>query len=181
MGTADYVETFNVSALRKGMTYTATNSVVRYLPDESLWLNAPSMAIVGDAPVLANTMGFMPFWEFRDANNDRIGTTFAVPADWKTVAVDILWFNRGGGSGGVTWRARIGSINGGVALAAAAGSSAAVITATTLSLSKLSRLASSLAVTPGFANLELLRLGSDGGDTVTNTVAVLGVKISRVT
>lgn len=182
IGLAKYVESFKVTASRSGKAYTATNTTVRYSPDdpESIWLGAASLALVGSAPVLNASVGFIPTWVFRDANNDRIGATFRIPSDWKSANIDLLWCNTDIATGSVVWRCDIGSINDGLTLAAAPSGAMANPVAGGQFVSVLSRVRTNATVTPGLANVALVRLGADTNDSLVSGVAVLGLRITRV-
>jgi hypothetical protein len=180
IGTADTVDSLKVAVPTRGTKRYSLNAVndLRYSTDpESIWIGPATLVNIGGGPVLGNT-SFVPTWAIRDGFTDRLGCTVILPADWERGHVDLYWANASAATGDVLWRCDSQVIS--TTIADSASGPTVLATAGAQNAVMVTRVATNRStVAAGLLGLELVRLGTDGTDTLAGSVLVLGLKITR--
>lgn len=122
-------------------------------------------------------------WLLDATVDEAVSSSWARPASWTTVHVDLYWTNAGGGAGNVDWSFRFDHAADGATLGVSGPGGSAeggATSAPALDVLKVSRLFTGLALpsTP-FTGARVYRAGSGATDTLPNDAAVLGVLITR--
>lgn len=121
-----------------------------------------------------------PAWLLDASVAENVAAGWRVPAGWTTVHVDVLWSNPSTGTGDVRWSLGLDNAADGGDLAASGSGGAAVAAAPSQAILKVTRIATSVAVTEGNAyNVRLTRDAHIAADTLANDAAVLGVLFTK--
>ena len=147
----------------------------------SVWVPAASWAAQAAGPTLAGD-GAMPGWALDAAATEGIVCTTEVPASWASFDVDLWWLNAGAGTGDVVF-----SFKHRISAAADLASDTAVDDGNVTEVAgaqdiiAVTTVASDIATAEdAIFNAQLQRLGADAADTLANDVAILGIRLRRV-
>jgi hypothetical protein len=147
---------------------------------DRIYLNAARIGNTNSAVVLT-TAGVLRGWALRDAVNDHLGQEMQFPPHWSTYHLDVKWTIVAAITGDVMLRWDTMALgNGANANGAPISGVPVTVTAPAQFITKISRVASSVAVDPGAENFtRLIRLGNDAADTLAGVAAVLGLAYTR--
>lgn len=145
----------------------------------ALWLAPPEMRAANGAPTLAG-LDLFPVWLLDPATEEAVAFSYEAPVDWKSFRVEVWWVNAGAGAGQVVWRLDrrggvVGQPIGGAAFGAAVG-----VAAPGQNVLARTVLATDLPA-PTLEGARVVREAANGGDTLANDAAVVGVRLVRQT
>lgn len=176
----------DVSDTTMGASGTTKKVAASNLIPERVWVPAQQWTATVGSPVLLITLASaksVPVWLFdAAAGSENVTAAVALPSTWAQVAVDLYWTEPSGGTGDVVWRMDRAEYGDGLTTDTETTGSNVTVTAPAQYVLKVSTLLSGITVTPStkpLLRLEILRLGSNVGDTLANDAAVLGVMIRK--
>jgi hypothetical protein len=179
-GESDEKLAFFQAAANAGITAASLLQLEQFInaSDLTLYSGAPALAVTGSS-VAKSVAG----WQLDAAAQESVGTIWKVPIGWKTLHLDVLWYNPGAGAGNVVFREDSAVFAEGASLDInAAGANTAAIAAPAQWVTKTTRLVSDLPVTEAnFLRLQVTRVAADAGDTLGNDIGILGLKLTKVT
>lgn len=171
-----------------GNGVTAWNSLPEYVATQGtdLWIPATQFTVDTATPAItmvsAGINGW-PAYAFDAATLEAISVTFLPPTAWATYKASLYWTNMAGGAGNVVWRIDASTRSNAQDLSSGA------ITGTQLAVSapvspvlKISEIQTGIAVNRANINkVRVVRVATDGGDTLANDAGVIGVLLQKVT
>lgn len=149
----------------------------------SIFIAAGSFSAVTGSPVLGEAGSDVPGFLLDGAGaTERVATIVAVPAGWSTFDAQLVWTNAGAGSGNVHWDVAYSpGFGDGEAATHSTFATDQDVAAPAQNTAKYTTMASGAAV-PSTGELLPIRVGrnsANAGDTLTNDVAVLGMRLIR--
>ena len=153
---------------------TTTNPELRWYP-AGAWKDAS-----GSPSFVGNGGGSrFPAWLLADAVTQQIDIGFEVPAHWGSFDILLYWSHPTATSGAVALAYSHSLVAVGGDLTTGDVNSSSLPTASSANLLTSTTLFSGVANGPGLRHLRLSRAGSDGSDTLADTMAVLGLMLRR--
>lgn len=129
--------------------------------------------VVGSSGTVTNNTG-VPVNTFADAANSFASWTTAIPASWTTFDIDVEYMSASG-TGNVVLRADLAYLGAGDAPTVTAHSSATLACTTAIARSTV---ASGVTITANkLMSLRMIRLGSDGSDTLAAVFHIRAVRL----
>lgn len=153
--------------------------------DTQRWLDAKGLQSVLGSPSFVTNIGSgqaWPAWSMDQTALEAVQQSVFLPADWATYDVDLYWCNVSATTGNVVWRLDYLSAGQGDLVSDGVTNAAAVTAAAGLQhIMQVTTLATAVAAVSDEPTwLRVLRVASDGADTLANDAAILGMRLRKV-
>lgn len=150
------------------------------MASNQMWVSSTDLNATVGSPVIvaAGATARHPGLAFDAAAVESADTTILIPAGWATVNVTLYWVQNVAGVGDVRWRCDRGAWADAVTLSHTSGG---VVTSTADSqyVVQTATMYTGLAVTAGPLTFGIVRMATDGADTLPNDALVLGLLLDR--